>query len=130
MVNKSELDEVIHCVACTAVGGAEDKSEPLNVYGDSKYQRESAVESLLKKYFIVRIFWVFGENGNNFIKTMLRLTETKDELNVVNDQVGSPTYTADLAILLVEMIESEKYRSYHVTNEELCTWCEWLKEIP
>jgi len=107
----------------------EDKREPLNVYGDSKYQGELMVESLLEKYFIVRISWVFGENGNNFVRTMLRLAETRDELNVVNDQVGSPTYTADLAVLLVKMIESEKYGSYHATNEGLCTWCDFAVEI-
>jgi dTDP-4-dehydrorhamnose reductase len=107
----------------------EDKREPLNVYGDSKYQGELAVESILEQYFIVRIAWVFGENGNNFIRTMLRLAETRDELNVVNDQVGSPTYTSDLAVLLVDMIETEKYGMYHATNEGLCTWYDFAVEI-
>ena len=107
----------------------EDIREPLNVYGESKYQGELAVESILEKYFIVRIAWVFGENGNNFVKTMLRLAETRDELNVVNDQVGSPTYTADLAVLLVDMIESERYGKYHATNEGLCTWYEFALQI-
>ena len=107
----------------------EDIREPLSVYGQSKYQGELAVESLLDKYFIVRIAWVFGENGNNFVKTMLNLSKTRDELNVVNDQVGSPTYTADLATLLVEMMETEKYGKYHATNEGLCTWYEFAMEI-
>ena len=107
----------------------EDIREPLNVYGESKYQGELAVESILEKYFIVRIAWVFGENGNNFVKTMLRLAETRDELNVVNDQVGSPTYTADLAVLLVDMIETEQYGKYHATNEGLCTWYEFALQI-
>jgi len=107
----------------------EDLREPLNVYGESKYQGELAVESILEKYFIVRIAWVFGENGNNFVKTMLRLAEIKDELNVVNDQVGSPTYTADLAVLLVDMIGTDKYGKYHATNEGLCTWYEFALQI-
>jgi dTDP-4-dehydrorhamnose reductase len=107
----------------------EDNREPLSVYGESKYQGELAVESLLQKYFIVRTAWVFGENGNNFIKTMLRLAETKKELNVVDDQVGSPTYTADLAVLLVKMIESKRYGKYHATNEGLCTWYEFALQI-
>jgi len=107
----------------------EDIREPLNVYGESKYQGELAVESILEKYFIVRIAWVFGENGNNFVKTMLRLAETRDELNVVNDQVGSPTYTADLAVLLADMIETDKYGKYHATNEGLCTWYEFALQI-
>ena len=107
----------------------EDERHPLNVYGESKYLGELAVEELLEKYFIVRISWVFGENGNNFVKTMLRLAETRDELNVVDDQIGSPTFTADLAILLVEMIESDCYGHYHATNEGLCSWYEFAVEI-
>lgn len=107
----------------------DDERQPLNVYGESKYLGELAVEKYLDKYFIVRIAWVFGVNGNNFIKTMLRLAETKDELDVVNDQVGSPTYTLDLAVLLVDMVESDKYGRYHATNEGLCTWYEFAKEI-
>ena len=102
---------------------------PINVYGESKYQGELAVKELLDNFFIVRISWVFGENGNNFVKTMLRLAESKNELNVVNDQVGSPTYTADLAILLSDMVETEKYGVYHVTNEGLCTWFDFAEEI-
>lgn len=107
----------------------EDERAPLNVYGLSKYEGELAVEKYLEKYFIVRIAWVFGINGNNFIKTMLKLGETKDEISVVNDQIGSPTYTYDLARLLVDMAESNKYGKYHATNEGLCTWYEFACEI-
>lgn len=107
----------------------DDQRNPLNVYGQTKYEGELAVEKYTEKYFIVRIAWVFGVNGKNFIKTMLNLGSTRDELNVVNDQVGSPTYTYDLAKLLVDMVESDKYGKYHATNEGLCTWCEFAKEI-
>lgn len=107
----------------------DDARNPLNVYGESKYQGELAVEEYLDKYFIVRIAWVFGVNGKNFIKTMLRLAETHKELNVVNDQTGSPTYTYDLAVLVADMAETEKYGRYHATNEGLCTWYEFAKEI-
>ena len=107
----------------------EDERAPLNVYGLSKYEGELAVEKYLEKYFIVRIAWVFGVNGNNFIKTMLKLGKTKDEISVVNDQIGSPTYTYDLARLLVDMAESNKYGKYHATNEGLCTWYEFACEI-
>lgn len=107
----------------------DDERHPLNVYGQTKYEGELAVEKYLEKYFIVRIAWVFGVNGKNFIKTMLKLSETHEELNVVDDQVGSPTYTYDLAVLLVDMVESDKYGRYHATNEGLCTWHEFAKEI-
>ncbi|MCI9152185.1 dTDP-4-dehydrorhamnose reductase [Lachnospiraceae bacterium] len=107
----------------------DDARNPLNVYGESKYQGELAVEEYLDKYFIVRIAWVFGVNGKNFIKTMLRLAETHKEINVVNDQTGSPTYTYDLAVLVADMAETEKYGRYHATNEGLCTWYEFAKEI-
>lgn len=107
----------------------DDPREPLNVYGESKYQGELAVEEYLEKYFTVRIAWVFGVNGKNFIKTMLRLAESQKEINVVNDQIGSPTYTYDLAVLLADMVETEKYGRYHATNEGLCTWYEFAKEI-
>lgn len=90
---------------------------PLNYYGQTKLEGELAVSSRLEKYFIVRIAWVFGKNGKNFIKTMLKLGETHDTLRVVNDQVGTPTYTLDLSRLLVDMIETEKYGYYHATNE-------------
>lgn len=107
----------------------DDARSPLNVYGESKYQGELAVEEYLDKYFIVRIAWVFGVNGKNFIKTMLKLAENRKEINVVNDQTGSPTYTYDLAVLLVDMVETEKYGRYHATNEGLCTWYEFAQEI-
>lgn len=91
--------------------------KPLNVYGQTKLEGELAVRSTLEKYFIVRIAWVFGLNGNNFIKTMINVGKTHDEVRVVNDQIGTPTYTADLSRLLVDMCESEKYGCYHATNE-------------
>lgn len=90
---------------------------PLNVYGKSKLEGEIAVSSILDKYFIVRIAWVFGLNGKNFIKTMINVGKTHDTVRVVNDQIGTPTYTLDLARLLVDMIETEKYGYYHATNE-------------
>ena len=90
---------------------------PLNFYGQTKLEGELAVSSRLEKYFIVRIAWVFGKNGKNFIKTMLKLGETRDTLRVVNDQIGTPTYTLDLSRLLVDMIETDKYGYYHATNE-------------
>ena len=92
--------------------------EPLNVYGQSKLDGEMAVSGTLEKYFIVRIAWVFGLNGKNFIKTMINVGKTHDTVRVVNDQIGTPTYTYDLARLLVDMIESEKYGYYHATNSE------------
>ncbi|MCH5270245.1 MAG: dTDP-4-dehydrorhamnose reductase [Lachnospiraceae bacterium] len=107
----------------------EDTRKPLNVYGQTKYEGELAVQELLEKYFIVRIAWVFGINGKNFIKTMLRLAETNKRLTVVNDQYGSPTYTYDLARLLVDMVLTEKYGVYHATNEGICTWYEFACEI-
>lgn len=107
----------------------DDEREPLNVYGQTKYEGELAVEQNLTKYFIVRIAWVFGINGKNFIKTMLNLGKTRDKLTVVNDQIGSPTYTYDLARLLVDMAESDKYGRYHATNEGLCSWYEFACEI-
>ena len=91
--------------------------KPLNVYGETKLEGELAVSDLLEKYFIVRIAWVFGKNGKNFIKTMLNVGKTHDKLTVVNDQIGTPTYTYDLARLLVDMLETDKYGYYHATNE-------------
>ncbi len=103
---------------------------PLNVYGKSKLEGEKAVSGLLEKYFIVRIAWVFGKNGNNFVKTMLKLSETHDALRVVNDQIGTPTYTYDLARLLVDMIETERYGYYHATNEGgYISWADFAQEI-
>ena len=107
----------------------DDKRDPLNVYGQTKYEGELAIEENLDKYFIVRIAWVFGVNGKNFIKTMLKLAENHDTITVVNDQVGSPTYTYDLSRPLVDMIETDKYGRYHATNEGLCTWYEFAVEI-
>lgn len=95
----------------------EVRFDPLNEYGKSKLAGENAVRELLQTYFIVRIAWVFGKNGNNFVKTMLHLSEMHDTLRVVCDQVGTPTYTPDLARLLVDMIETNKYGVYHTTNE-------------
>lgn len=106
-----------------------DPVAPLGAYGMTKLMGETAVKEETDKYFIVRISWVFGKNGNNFIKTMLRLSETKDEINVVCDQIGSPTYTADLAILLCDMVITEKYGTYHATNEGICSWAEFTEEI-
>ena len=106
----------------------DDKREPLNVYGQTKYEGELAVETM-EKFFLVRIAWVFGVNGKNFIKTMLNLGKTRDHLTVVADQIGSPTYTSDLARLLVDMIETDKYGRYHATNEGLCSWYEFACEI-
>ena len=107
----------------------EDPTGPLGAYGETKLGGEKAVQELLEKYFIVCISWVFGKNGNNFVKTMLRLAETTAALNVVCDQIGSPTYTADLAPLLCDMIVTEKYGVYHATNEGVCTWAEFAQEI-
>lgn len=107
----------------------DDEREPLNVYGLTKYEGELAIEQNLTRYFIIRIAWVFGVNGKNFIKTMLNLGKTHDTLTVVSDQVGSPTYTYDLARLMVDMIETEKYGRYHATNEGLCSWYEFACEI-
>lgn len=103
---------------------------PLSVYGDSKLKGELAVSELLEKYFIVRTAWVFGKNGNNFIKTMLRIGKKFDTVRVVNDQIGTPTYTYDLAKLLADMCESEKYGYYHATNEGgYISWYDFTKEI-
>ena len=104
---------------------AEDSpTSPVNVYGASKLEGEEAVRELMTKYFIVRISWVFGYNGRNFIRTMLKLSESHDKLTVVDDQVGSPTYTRDLAVLLAEMARSDKYGTYHATNEGFCSWAD------
>ena len=104
--------------------------KPLNVYGQTKLEGELAVSRTLEKYFIVRIAWVFGKNGKNFIKTMLNVGKTHDKLTVVNDQIGTPTYTFDLARLLVDMIETEKYGYYHATNEGgYISWYDFTKEI-
>ena len=103
---------------------------PLNVYGQSKLDGELAVVRTLKNFFIVRIAWVFGLNGNNFIKTMINVGKTHDVVRVVNDQIGTPTYTVDLARLLVDMVETEKYGYYHATNEGgYISWYDFCREI-
>ena len=107
----------------------DDERHPLNVYGQTKYEGELAVEELVEKFFTVRIAWVFGVNGKNFIKTMLRIGKERGAASVVDDQIGSPTYTYDLARLLVDMIQTDKYGRYHATNEGLCSWYEFACEI-
>ena len=107
---------------------------PLNVYGQSKLEGELAVASMLEKYFIVRIAWVFGLNGKNFIRTMLNVGKNHDEVRVVNDQIGTPTYTLDLSRLLIDMAETEKYGYYHATNAETepgayISWYDFTREI-
>lgn len=113
----------------TAPWNEYDERHPLNVYGLSKAQGEEFVEKL-KKHFIIRIAWVFGKNGNNFIKTMLRLGKERGAVSVVNDQIGSPTYTYDLAKLVVDMIQSDKYGKYHATNSgDFISWYDFACEI-
>ncbi len=107
----------------------EDEAEPLGVYGLTKYEGELAVKKYLKKYFIVRVSWIYGINGKNFVKTMLRLGEERGAVSVVNDQIGSPTYTRDLAVLLADMAESKKYGTYHASNEGVCSWYEFACQI-
>ena len=111
----------------------DDKNyEPLNVYGQTKLEGELNVSGILDKYFIVRIAWVFGLNGKNFIKTMVNVGKSHDEVRVVNDQIGTPTYTLDLSVLLVDMIETDKYGYYHATNDdngEYISWYDFTKEI-
>ena len=104
-------------------------TNPKNVYGVTKLEGEKAVMKYIDKFFIVRTSWVFGINGNNFVKTMLRLGDEKESLNVVCDQVGSPTYTPDLARLICDLIVTEKYGIYHGTNESFCSWAEFAAEI-
>lgn len=107
----------------------DEPTGPLSVYGRTKLEGERAVRELLTKYFIVRISWVFGKNGNNFVKTMLRLGKERNEISVVCDQIGSPTYTSDLAPLLCDMLNTDKYGTYHATNEGYCSWAEFAEEI-
>ena len=107
----------------------DDACGPKSVYGQTKYEGELAVMEQVEKYFIVRIAWVFGINGKNFVKTMLNLAKNHDTIRVVNDQFGSPTYTYDLAKLLVDMVLTEKYGIYHATNEGICSWYEYACAI-
>jgi len=107
----------------------DDITDPISIYGKTKLAGEYAIKDYISKYFIVRISWVFGINGNNFIKTMLKLGENQKMVNVVGDQIGSPTYTADLAELLCDMVISDKYGIYHATNEGVCSWAEFAEEI-
>lgn len=106
-----------------------DEKAPVNVYGNSKLLGENSVQATLQNYFIVRISWVFGANGKNFVKTMLKLAESHEKIRVVADQIGSPTYTADLAPLLADMVKTEKFGVYHATNEGFCSWADFAKEI-
>jgi len=108
---------------------AQAPKAPISIYGKSKLAGEEAAQKHLEKFYIVRISWVFGHAGNNFVKTMLKLAQTRDELSVVCDQIGSPTYTPDLAVLLCDMALSGKYGTYHATNEGFCSWAEFAEEI-
>jgi len=107
----------------------ESAKDPINVYGFTKSQGEDVCLELVEKLFIVRISWVFGVNGKNFVKTMLRLGAQREKLTVVCDQIGSPTYTRDLAVLLCQMIQTDKYGVYHATNEGYCSWQEFARTI-
>jgi dTDP-4-dehydrorhamnose reductase len=106
-----------------------DRPSPIGYYGLTKLEGEKVVQSLLDEWFIIRISWVFGLNGNNFVKTMLKLAESSNELNIVSDQVGSPTYTFDLSRLLLDIVQTNKYGIYHASNEGFCSWSEFAKEI-
>ena len=107
----------------------DDPYGPQNVYGMSKVQGEDAVRSLMTRYFILRTSWVFGKNGRNFVRTMLRLGREKNEIRVVDDQVGSPTYTQDLARVICDLLPTDKYGIYHVRNEGFMSWCDFAKMI-
>ena len=113
----------------TSFYDTDDPKAPRNVYGATKLAGEEVVQDALDEYFIVRTSWVFGKNGKNFVRTMLNLADTHDEVQVVDDQTGSPTYTPDLARLLADMIVTDKYGVYHATNEGVCTWAEFAAEI-
>ena len=107
----------------------EDKTSPLSVYGKSKADSEAYIQENLEKYYIVRISWAFGLNGKNFVRTMLRLGKEKPSISVVSDQIGSPTYTKDIAPLLVDMSQTDKYGVYHATNEGYCSWADFTRYI-
>lgn len=115
--------------ASKEIWSPEDEPDPGSVYGRTKYQGEQTVRENLEKHFIIRIAWAFGKNGNNFVKTMLDLGRKNIVPKVVDDQFGSPTYTRDLAVLIADMIGSDKYGTYHATNEGFCTWHEFASEI-
>lgn len=104
-------------------------TDPLGVYGETKLAGEEFVQQYLDKFFIVRTAWVYGINGHNFVKTMLRLGEERGEVGVVHDQIGSPTYTVDLAAFMIELVQSDKYGIYHATNEGVCSWYDFAVEI-
>ncbi|WKA47179.1 dTDP-4-dehydrorhamnose reductase [Geobacillus zalihae] len=106
-----------------------DRTNPLGVYGKSKLVGEELTKSLCSRYFIVRTAWVYGEFGQNFVKTMLRLAKEKEEIDVVNDQVGSPTYTVDLARFIIDLVQTEKFGTYHCTNSGSCSWYEFATAI-
>ncbi|MFH0068451.1 dTDP-4-dehydrorhamnose reductase [Peribacillus sp. NPDC056705] len=106
-----------------------DQPDPVGYYGLTKYEAEKLIQAHLSQWFIVRISWVFGGNGNNFVKTMLKLSESHTELNVVGDQIGSPTYTVDLARLLLDIIQTNQFGLYHATNEGYCSWADFAREI-
>ena len=106
-----------------------DETNPINIYGESKLAGEKYVQEILDKYYIVRTSWVFNINGKNFIETMLRLSKANNQLSIVNDQIGSPTYTKDLSRLLVDMLETSKYGLYHATNKGYCSWYEFANTI-
>ena len=106
-----------------------DETNPINIYGESKLAGEKYLQEILDKYYIVRTSWVFNINGKNFIETMLRLSKANNQLSIVNDQIGSPTYTKDLSRLLVDMLETSKYGLYHATNEGYCSWYEFADTI-
>lgn len=106
-----------------------DAVNPLGVYGKSKLEGENFIKAFTEKYYIIRTSWLFGKNGKNFVKTMLELSKTKDTLTIVNDQIGSPTYTPDLAKAIKVLIESECYGTYHLTNSDHCSWFDFAKEI-
>lgn len=107
----------------------DDETDPLNTYGRSKLLGEEAVRAATKKHYIVRISWLYGVNGKNFVKTMLRLGAEKNEIKVVNDQIGSPTYSRDLSVLLADMIDTDSYGTYHASNEGFCSWYEFACAI-
>lgn len=106
-----------------------DQPDPINYYGQTKYEGELEVKNALSAYFILRISWVFGLYGNNFVKTMLRLGKIKDEISVVSDQMGSPTYTSDVAQMILNMIKTDDFGTYHQTNQGICSWAEFATAI-